>query len=115
MVKGIRGVLVDDLFWFQEELGIETSDFMRTLFDQEWLQYRTAACVHFPYLNTLTVLKCLVTYDVPSICPAEPFSVMDRIQITPPSPSPTYNERQEAAQILTNISDQGPPQHLQVP
>ncbi|KAG4260264.1 hypothetical protein FPRO06_05078 [Fusarium proliferatum] len=38
MVKGIRGVLVDDLFWFQEELGIETSDFMRALFDQEWLQ-----------------------------------------------------------------------------
>ncbi|CVK90675.1 uncharacterized protein FPRN_07260 [Fusarium proliferatum] len=46
MVKGIRGVLVDDLFWFQEELGIETSDFMRALFDQEWLQYRTAACVN---------------------------------------------------------------------
>ncbi|SCV28707.1 uncharacterized protein FFB14_01925 [Fusarium fujikuroi] len=54
ILKGIRGVLVDDLFWFQEELGIETSDFMRALFDQEWLQYRTTTYIHFPYLNTLT-------------------------------------------------------------
>lgn len=50
MVKGIRGVLVDDLFWFQEELGIETSDFMRALFDQEWLQYRTELPLTFTFL-----------------------------------------------------------------
>ncbi|KAF5604791.1 hypothetical protein FPCIR_643 [Fusarium pseudocircinatum] len=54
MVKGIRGVLVDDLFWFCEEIGIETSDAIRFLFDNEWPQYRTAACINFPYLNTST-------------------------------------------------------------
>ncbi|KAG5790821.1 hypothetical protein H9Q69_010116 [Fusarium xylarioides] len=54
MVKGIRGVLVDDLFWYCEELGIETTDAMRFLFENEWLQYRTAASINFPYLNTST-------------------------------------------------------------
>ncbi|KLP14616.1 uncharacterized protein LW94_1270 [Fusarium fujikuroi] len=48
MVKGIRGVLVDDLFWFQEELGIETSDSMQFLYDREWLQYREAASISLP-------------------------------------------------------------------
>ncbi|KAI1009883.1 hypothetical protein LB503_011513 [Fusarium chuoi] len=54
MVKNARCVSVDDLFWFQLELGFETSDSMRSLFDKEWLHYRTAACVNFPYLNTST-------------------------------------------------------------
>ncbi|KAF5697249.1 hypothetical protein FMUND_15481 [Fusarium mundagurra] len=54
MVKGIRAVWVDDLFWYCEELGIETTDAMRFLFDNEWLQYRTAASINFPYLNTAT-------------------------------------------------------------
>ncbi|QGI64125.1 hypothetical protein CEK27_008096 [Fusarium fujikuroi] len=48
MVRGIRGVLVDDLFWFQEELGIETSDSMQFLYDREWLQYREAASISLP-------------------------------------------------------------------
>ncbi|CVK98668.1 uncharacterized protein FMAN_08512 [Fusarium mangiferae] len=54
MVKNVRCVLVDDLFWYQEELGIQTSDPMRYLFDKEWLHFRTAACINFPYLNTST-------------------------------------------------------------
>jgi len=54
MVSDVRCVSVDDLFWFQEELGLETTDPMRFLFDKEWLQYRSAACISFPYLNTST-------------------------------------------------------------
>ncbi|EWG40907.1 hypothetical protein FVEG_03137 [Fusarium verticillioides 7600] len=40
-------------------------------------------------------------------------STMD--QMTLPSTAPTHNEREEAAQILTDMSDQGPPQHPQAP
>ncbi|RBQ78655.1 hypothetical protein FVER14953_13191 [Fusarium verticillioides] len=54
MMKGVRAVLVDDLFWFCEELGIEDTEAMRFLFDNEWLQYRSAATISFPYLNTST-------------------------------------------------------------
>lgn len=53
MLKGIRGVLVDDVF-SSSELGIDTSDLVKDLFYDEWLQYRTAASIHFPYLNTST-------------------------------------------------------------
>ncbi|KAI8407879.1 hypothetical protein FOFC_10807 [Fusarium oxysporum] len=53
MLKGIRGVLVDDVF-SSSELGIDTSDPVKDLFYDEWLQYRTAASIHFPYLNTST-------------------------------------------------------------
>uniref|UniRef100_A0A0D2YHD2 F-box domain-containing protein n=1 Tax=Fusarium oxysporum (strain Fo5176) TaxID=660025 RepID=A0A0D2YHD2_FUSOF len=53
MFKGVRGVLVDDVF-SSSELGIDTSDPVKDLFYDEWLQYRTAASIHFPYLNTST-------------------------------------------------------------
>ncbi|KAF5964161.1 hypothetical protein FCOIX_13550 [Fusarium coicis] len=45
--EGLRAVMIDDLFYFSEELGIETTDAMRFLSDNEWLQYRTAATIHF--------------------------------------------------------------------
>ncbi|KAF5622080.1 uncharacterized protein FTJAE_11047 [Fusarium tjaetaba] len=54
VMKRIRAVLVDDLFWLCEELGIETTEAMRFLFENEWLHYRTAATINFPYLNTAT-------------------------------------------------------------
>ncbi|KAF4415097.1 hypothetical protein FACUT_13683 [Fusarium acutatum] len=54
MVKGVRAVTVDDLFYYSEELGLDISDPVRFLFDQEWLQYRTAATIHFPFFNTST-------------------------------------------------------------
>ncbi|KAF5597767.1 hypothetical protein FPANT_4000 [Fusarium pseudoanthophilum] len=46
-MKGIRAVTIDDFSCCSEELGIETTDAMQFLFDNEWLQFRTAATIHF--------------------------------------------------------------------
>ncbi|KAF4502566.1 hypothetical protein FAGAP_1208 [Fusarium agapanthi] len=52
MVKDVRAVSVDDLFYYSEELGLDISEPVRFLFDREWLHYRTAATIQFPFFNT---------------------------------------------------------------
>ncbi|KAF9771018.1 hypothetical protein IL306_011367 [Fusarium sp. DS 682] len=48
--KKKRGVLADDLL--AHPMGKDLSKDIKGLFYKEWLHYRAAACIQFPYLNT---------------------------------------------------------------
>ncbi|KAF5634192.1 hypothetical protein F52700_5912 [Fusarium sp. NRRL 52700] len=59
MLKSVLALPVDDLFFYSSELGLDMSDPVefdpvRFLLDKEWLQYRAAATIHFPFFNTAT-------------------------------------------------------------
>ncbi|KAH7230514.1 uncharacterized protein BKA55DRAFT_715321 [Fusarium redolens] len=52
MCANVRGVLVDDIL--ASDIGKGMSDATRSFFREEWLHYRAAASIQFPYLNTST-------------------------------------------------------------